>query len=101
MNEEERKNAWHILQDMSRKEQEEASKIYSKIKNLISEYGEEIPLDKALSYLGFRSLDEMIDWELSWLPRKELNIKMEYKEQKIKIKKDAFEEEDLGIYEFF
>ena len=42
----------------------------------------------------------MIDWELDWLPRKELNVKFIYKDDTIDIQKDAFEEEDLGIYEY-
>ena len=93
--------AWKTLQEITKKEREEALKKYSKINDLIIKHGEEIPTNKVLSYLGFKSVDEMIDWELDWLPRKELNVKFEYKEEKIKIVRDAFEDEDLGIYEFF
>ena len=45
--------------------------------------------------------DEMVDWELDWLPRKELNIKFEYKSEYVRIVKDAVDEEDLVIYEYF
>ena len=93
--------AWEELQNISRKEKEQALKKYTKISELITEFGEEIPKGKVLSYLGFKSIDEMIDWELDWLPRRELNVKFEYQKKKIKIIKDAFEEEDLRIYEFF
>ena len=96
-----RESLWKAFQDLSRKEQEAASKLYSIIRELMEEYGEEIPLDTALKRLGFKNVDEMIDWELQWLPRKELNIKMEYLEDKIRIQKDIFDEDDLNIYEFF
>ncbi len=93
--------AWEALQNIARKEKEEALKKYTIISELITEFGEEIPKDKVLTYLGFKSIDEMIDWELDYLPRRELNVKFEYQEKKIKIIKDAFEDEDLSIYEFF
>ncbi|MBY9001435.1 MAG: hypothetical protein KGD64_10995, partial [Candidatus Heimdallarchaeota archaeon] len=62
-------DAWKALQDITKKEKEEAVKKYSKISELITEFGEEISKDKVLTYLGFKSIDEMIDWELDWLPR--------------------------------
>ena len=97
----ERESIRKVLQEMSRKEREEASKIYQKIRVLMNEFGEEIPLETALKRLGFKNIDEMIDWELTWLPRRELNIKLEYSKDKVKIKKDAFDESDLNIYDFF
>lgn len=33
------------------------------------------------------------------VPRKELNVKFEYKDDMINIEKDAFDDEELGIYE--
>ena len=101
MTEQERENMWTVFQEISRKEKEEAEKIYDKIKILMNEYNGEIPIKTALIHLGFSSIDEMIDWELTWLPRRELNIKMEYNEEKIKIKKNAFEEDELSVYDFF
>ena len=98
---EENNSMWKVLQEMSKKEQEEAEKIYEKIKILIDEFNGEIPISIALNRLGFNSIDEMIDWELTWLPRRELNIKMEYNEEKIRIKKNAFDEEELSVYDFF
>ncbi|MFW9852995.1 MAG: hypothetical protein ACFFDS_08630 [Candidatus Thorarchaeota archaeon] len=96
-----RESLWKAFQDLSRREQEAASKLYSIIRELMEEYGEEIPLDVALRRLGFKNVDEMIDWELQWLPRKELNIKMEYNKDKIKIQKNVFDEDDLSVYDFF
>jgi hypothetical protein len=101
MTEQEKESMWKVLQEMSKKEQEEAEKIYEKIKLLMNEYNGDIPIQIALTRLGFNSIDEMIDWELTWLPRRELNIKMEYNEEKIKIKKNAFDEDELSVYDFF
>lgn len=101
MTEQEKESMWKVLQEMSRKEREEAEKIYDKIKILIEEYNGVIPKKTVLSRLGFKTFDEMIDWELTWLPRRELNIKMEYNEDKIKIKKNAFDEDELSVYDFF
>ena len=101
MTEKEEHSMWKVLQEMSRKEQEEAEKLYEKIKILMDEYNGEIPKKIVLSRLGFKTFDEMIDWELTWLPRRELNIKMEYNEDKIIIKKNAFDEDELSVYDFF
>lgn len=101
MTEQEKESMWKVLQEMSRKEREEAEKIYEKIKILIEEYNGVIPKKTVLTRLGFNTIDEMIDWELTWLPRRELNIKMEYNEDKIRIKKNAFDEDDLSVYDFF
>ncbi|MCG3226776.1 MAG: hypothetical protein H7645_07645 [Candidatus Heimdallarchaeota archaeon] len=101
MTEQEKESMWKVFQEMHRKEREEAEKIYEKINSLMNEYNGVIPKTTVLKRLGFKSIDEMIDWELTWLPRRELNIKMEYKEEKIKIKKNAFDEDDLSVYDFF
>ncbi len=101
MTEQEKENMWKVLQEMYRKEREEAEKVYEKIKILMDEYNGVIPKTTVLKRLSFNSIDEMIDWELTWLPRRELNIKMEYNEEKIKIKKNAFDEDDLSVYDFF
>lgn len=101
MTEKEEQSMWKVLQEMSRKEKEEAEKLYDIIKILMDEYNGKIPIKTVLSRLGFNSIDEMIDWELTWLPRRELNIKMEYNEENIKIKKNAFDDDDLSVYDFF
>jgi len=93
-------SAWKALQEISKKEREEAEKLYKKIRKLINSYGYSLPKQTVLDELGFKTIDEMIDWELDWLPRKELNVKFIYKDDTIDIQKDAFEEEDLGIYEY-
>jgi hypothetical protein len=101
MTNQENESMWKVLQEMSRKEREEAEKLYEKIKVLIEEYNGVIPKQIVLTRLGFKTIEEMIDWELTWLPRRELNIKMEYNEDKIKIKKNAFDEDELSVYDFF
>jgi len=93
-------SAWKALQEISKKEREEAKKLYEKIRNLINIYGDSIPKQEVLDELGFKTDDEMIHWELEWLPRRELNIKFIYKDETIEIKKDAFEEDELRVYEF-
>jgi hypothetical protein len=93
-------DAWKALQEISKKEREEAKKLYEKIRKLIEIHGYSISKQKVLDELGFKNIDEMIDWELEWLPRKELNVKFIYKDEIIEIKKDAFEEEELGVYEY-
>ena len=93
-------DAWKALQEISKKEREEAKKLYDKIRKLIDNYGYSIPKQEVLKELGFKTIDEMIDWELEWLPRRELNIKFIYKDENIEIMKDAFEEDELSVYEF-
>jgi len=99
-NEKSSQSAWRALQEISRKERERAKKIYDKIKSLIDKFGYSIPTQTVLKELGFNTIDEMIHWEMEWLPRKELNVKFEYKDDMINIEKDAFDDEELGIYEF-
>jgi len=98
-NEKSSQSAWRALQEISRKEREKARKVYEKIKSLIDKHGYSIPTKIVLEELGFNNIDEMIHWELEWLPRKELNVKFAYKEDIINIEKDAFDDEELGIYE--
>ena len=93
-------SAWKTLQEISKKEREEAKKRYKKIKALIDKYGYSIPSDTVLKELGFKTIDEMIHWELEWLPRKELNVKFIYKDDMIVIEKDVFDDDDLSVYEF-
>ena len=94
-------DAWRALQEISKQEREHAQKLYTIIKDLIQKQGDTIPKETLLKELGFKSVEEMVDWELDWLPRKELNIKFEYQNKYVKIIKDAVDEEDLGIYEYF
>ncbi len=103
MNENQRSSqeAWRALQEISRKEREHAQKLYTIIEDLIENQGYIISKKTLLTKLGFKSVEEMIDWELDWLPRKELNIKFEYKNDHVRIIKDAIDEKDLGIYDYF
>ena len=94
-------DAWKALQEISKREREYARERYQIIRELVEEKGEVIPKNTMLSELGFKSYDEMVDWELDWLPRKELNIKFQYEDKNIKIIRNAIDEEDLGIYEYF
>lgn len=94
-------DAWKALQEISRRERERARERYPTIIELIEEKGEVIPKKILLLKLGFKSLDEMVDWELDWLPRKELNIKFQYEDKNVRIIRNAIDDEDLGIYEYF
>jgi hypothetical protein len=94
-------DAWRALQEISKREREHAQKRYQTIRELMDDKGEVIPKNTLLKELGFKSFDEMIDWELDWLPRKELNIKFQYDDKNIRIIKDAMIEEDLCTYEYF
>ena len=60
---------------MKRKGKKEVEKIYEKIKVLIKEYNGVIPKGTVLARVGFSMIEEMIDWKLTWLSRRELNIK--------------------------
>lgn len=79
-NEKSSQSAWRALQEISRKERERAKKIYYKIESLIDKFGYSIPTQVVLDELGFKTIDEMIHWELEWYLEKNLmlslNIKM-------------------------
>ncbi len=94
-------DAWRALQEISKQEREHAQKLYKIIQDLVQQHGDIIPKETLLTELGFKSVDEMVDWELEWLPRKELNIKFEYQTDYVRIVKNPVDEEDLGIYEYF
>jgi len=92
--------AWKAFQELSKKERQEALHKCSIIRDLMTEYSDLIPTERALSRLGFNSIEELKEWERKWLPRKELNVSFEFLEDHIKVLKDIADEEELEFLEF-